>query len=102
MAGRQLRSKKTSDSVSSDEFTQYGQACEFEDNSSPEFPESDKNLEQGNLAGKVVAEKTSADVLDLGNKELETVSEEDVEIPLGQHVATTSDANMQISTRDSI
>jgi hypothetical protein len=96
MAGRQLRSKKTSDSVSSEEFTQYGQACEFEDNSSPEFPESNKNLEQGELAGKV-AEKTS-DVLDLGNKELETISEEDVEIPLGQQVATTGE-NMQISTR---
>jgi hypothetical protein len=98
MAGRQLHSKKTSDSVSSDEFTQYGQACEFEDSSSPEFPESNKNLEQGELAGQV-AEKTSDVVLDLGNEELQTISEEDVEIPLGQQVATTSGANRQISTR---
>jgi hypothetical protein len=91
MAGRQLHSKKASESVSSEEITQYGQACEFEDNSRPEFPESNKTLEQGELAGKVVAEKTSDVILDLGNKELETVSEDDVEIPLGQQVASSGE-----------
>jgi hypothetical protein len=97
MAGRQLRSKKTSESVSSDEFTQYGQAWEVENNSSPE---NNKYLEQGDSAGKVVAEKTSDVIQDLGNNEPQTVSaEDDVEIPLGQQVGTTSGENMQISTR---
>jgi hypothetical protein len=100
MAGRHLRSKTASDLVSSDEFTQYGQACEFEDNSSPEFPESNKNLEQGVLAGKVVAKKTGDVIQDLGNDEPQTVSaEDDVEIKLGQQAATSSGENMQISTK---
>jgi hypothetical protein len=80
MAGRQLRSGKTTDSVSSeDEFTQYSQTEEFEDNST----ENGKLVEQGETTGTVIAERTS-DVLD---RELEIIREEDeVEIPLGQPV----------------
>jgi hypothetical protein len=96
MAGRHLRSKKASESVSSDEFTQYGQAWEIENNSNPE---SSKLVEQGESAGKIIAENTSDGILDRSNKELETVCEDDdVEIPLGQQVASGGE-NMQVSTR---
>jgi hypothetical protein len=91
-AGRQLRSKKAGDTVSSEECTQYGQAWESED--------STKMLEQGESTGTVVGEQTGDVIQDLGNNELETISaEDDVEITLGPQVATSSGENMQISTR---
>jgi hypothetical protein len=81
MAGRQLRSKKASDSVWSEK-----------DNSSQDVFESNKILEQGESAGKVVAEKIGDAIQDLGYNELETVSGDDVEITLGQ--VATSGENM--------
>jgi hypothetical protein len=66
MAGQQLQSKKASDTVSSEECTQYSQAWESEDNSSQDVAESSKMVEQGESAVKVVGEQTGDIIQDLG------------------------------------
>jgi hypothetical protein len=100
MAGRQLRSKKTGDTVPSEECTQYSKAWESEDNTNQDVDENSKMLEQGESAGTVLGEPTGDVIQDLGNNELQTVSaDDDAEMTLGHQVATSSGENKQISTR---